>query len=45
MSRVLALFLLAVFTVPVVFAEEFTSIDKLERGMSATVIRSSNPHS
>jgi hypothetical protein len=37
MSRFLALCFLVLFVVPVVFAEEFTPIDKLERGMSATI--------
>jgi uncharacterized protein YdeI (BOF family) len=37
MRRVLAGFLLALFIVPVAFAEEFTPIGKLERGMSATI--------
>jgi hypothetical protein len=37
MIRVLAVFLLAVFIVPPAVAEEFTPIDKLERGMSATI--------
>jgi hypothetical protein len=37
MSRVLAVCLLAIFIVPVVFAEELTPIDRLERGMSATI--------
>jgi uncharacterized protein YdeI (BOF family) len=38
MRRVFAVcFFLAFFIVPVVFADEFTSIDKLERGMSTTI--------
>jgi hypothetical protein len=37
MSRVLAVCFLALFIVSMVFAEEFTPIDKLERGMSATI--------
>jgi uncharacterized protein YdeI (BOF family) len=37
MSRILTICFLTIFVVPVVFAEKLTPIDKLERGMSATI--------
>jgi uncharacterized protein YdeI (BOF family) len=37
MSHVFSIFLSIIFIIPVAFAEEVTSIDNLERGMSATV--------
>jgi uncharacterized protein YdeI (BOF family) len=36
-SHVFSIFLSIIFIIPVAFAEEVTSIDNLERGMSATV--------
>jgi uncharacterized protein YdeI (BOF family) len=37
MNRIFSIFLSIIFVIPIAFAEEVTSIDDLERGMSATI--------